>query len=139
MMAQIGLGVLLHHLFGDGSASIEALEAAQGKVIKSLEMSDVGDGELLVRFEESTLIIRDDGRSCCESRYMTTDDDLNSFVGATFTGVELRDGPEMTTEYGEPHEQQFLLVNTSLGTFTVVTHNEHNGYYGGFYIVAALA
>jgi hypothetical protein len=27
-----------------------------------------------------------------------------------------------------------LNVHTSLGVITVETHNEHNGYYSGFYI-----
>lgn len=60
-----------------------------------------------------------------------TDDELNDFVGAKFIKAEIVDGPDLET--GDScHEQQFLLIDTSLGTFTMVTHNEHNGYYGGF-------
>lgn len=52
------------------------------------------------------------------------------FVGARWLGVEERDGPDM--EGGEVHETKFIIVRTSKGEFTVVNHNEHNGYYGGF-------
>ena len=48
--------------------------------------------------------------------------------------AEIREAPNEPDEYGD-HEVQFLLVNTSIGTFTVASHNEHNGYYGGFDIV----
>ncbi|MDC6673798.1 hypothetical protein OEZ80_25875, partial [Leclercia adecarboxylata] len=97
---------------------------------------EIVDGHKLViktgPYGGNWLVIRDDGQSCCESRYMSTDDDLSSFVGATFLGCEIEDGPH---EADDPdHETQFLIVSTSLGKFTVVNHNEHNGYYGGFSI-----
>ena len=38
--------------------------------------------------------------------------------------------------WGGVHEVQFLNIETSLGIITFETHNEHNGYYGGFYIKA---
>jgi hypothetical protein len=126
---------MIQKLFGGGSG--EQLEAAQGRTIAALRIDpegNGGDGVLQLEFAGGVLTIRDAGRSCCESRYMTTDDALAAHVGAVFLGVEVRDGPESTDD--EPHEQQFLLVNTSAGTFTVVTHNEHNGYYGGFWLEA---
>jgi hypothetical protein len=68
---------------------------------------------------------------------MSSDDDLSHYVGATLVGVELKDGPEEEGEYGEVHEIQFMEVQTSAGSFTVVSHNEHNGYYGGIAIRAS--
>jgi hypothetical protein len=44
---------------------------------------------------------------------------------------------DITGEYGEVHEQTFLKIRTNNGDATVVTHNEHNGYYGGFNISAS--
>lgn len=136
-MSQLGVGVLLHHLFDDNHETAETLQAALGKVIADARMDNNADpNRLVLRFTDGTgLYAYDDGQSCCETRYMTTDDDLPSFVGATFNGFELRDAPNRETEWGEPHEVQFLLTNTSKGVFTLETHNEHNGYYGGFYIV----
>ena len=40
-----------------------------------------------------------------------------------------------SSEHNEDcHEVQFLEVKTSKGSFTMSSHNEHNGYYGGFSI-----
>jgi hypothetical protein len=87
---------------------------------------------LEITFSDGQLVIWDDGRNCCENRYMTTDDDLSSFVGAKLLGYEAVAVDDTKTEYDECHEQMFVKVETTKGTITLVTHNEHNGYYGGF-------
>lgn len=78
------------------------------------------------------LRISDEGQSCCEKRYMTTDDNLEEFAGADFLGLEIKQAPYTEDEDGNTHEVQFLEIKTSKGCFTIATHNEHNGYYGGF-------
>lgn len=75
--------------------------------------------------------IWDDGQSCCESRYMTCDDDLSKLVGGELRRVDTKPGPEVESEYDE-HEQVFIEIGTDECFVTVCTHNEHNGYYGGF-------
>lgn len=75
--------------------------------------------------------IWDDAQSCCESRYITTDDDLATIIGGILVRIEAKDGPNIPDEYGE-HEQVFVEVGTDKGFITLVNHNEHNGYYGGF-------
>jgi len=106
---------------------------AIGKTINGLVLE--GD-ELVFRFEDgSTLTIFDDGQSCCETRYMRTDDDLDHHVGAKLLGAEILDAPSIEDERGE-HEVQFLAIKTDKGTFTMSSHNEHNGYYSGFVVVA---
>jgi len=79
------------------------------------------------------LIVYDDGQSCCEHRYMTCDDDLSKLVGGLLVEISERDGPDAEAEYSE-HEQKFVVVQTDIGGITLCTHNEHNGYYGGFSI-----
>lgn len=87
-----------------------------------------------------TLTIWDNGQSCCENRYMTTDDELETFIGAKLVGFEVVCGPDVEDQPDEdgwgfgvpPHEQMFVKLETTMGTITLVTHNEHNGYYGGF-------
>lgn len=92
------------------------------------------EDRLNIEFEGGgNLLIWDSGQSCCEHRYMTTDDDLASFVGAKLVDIEVLDGPSGEGN-GDCHDTQFVRVNTTAGTVTVVTHNEHNGYYGGFEI-----
>lgn len=129
-MSNLGIGVMIGMLSGN-EETVKAYQSAQGKETSSISLVD---DELRISFTDGTgIVIWDDGQSCCEHRYMTTDDDLRAFVGATLTSIELRDAPSKEDEWGE-HEVQFLLVNTSLGTFTMETHNEHNGYYGGFLV-----
>jgi hypothetical protein len=103
-----------------------------GKIIDSVRLGE--DDALHFEFLDcDTLKISDDGQSCCERRYMTTDDNLQDYVGATFLGIELKEAPDIEDEYGE-HEVLFLEIKTSKGCFTMATHNEHNGYYSGFSI-----
>ena len=123
------------------SDSAAAFVASVGKEAVSLELTkDKWDEykELVFTFTDGTqLMIFDEGQSCCESRYMTTDDDLAGFVGSTLLEAEVADAPNIIGGYGD-HEVQFLHVKTSRGTFTVETHNEHNGYYGGFAVACRL-
>lgn len=135
----LGIGVMLNLLSGN-EVSARAMQCAVGKRIKSIEMRpgkteyDKQQTSLRIAFDDGTAIdLFDDGQSCCESRYMTCDDDLSAFVGADLRGAEVRDGGNSGDRYeGDVHETAFLVVETSLGAFTVCTHNEHNGYYGGF-------
>lgn len=90
------------------------------------------DNVLVIGLDSGSLRIWDDGQSCCESRYMMTDDQLHTFVGAKLVGLEMVAGPDLYDEVGDAHEQMFVKVETTAGTITLVTHNEHNGYYGGF-------
>jgi hypothetical protein len=131
-MGQTGFTVLVNRLFGDGRGR-EVFTSAIGKTIK--EVSLVNDG-LHFTFEDGyRMRIFDDGQSCCEIRYMRTDDDLSYFVGAKLTGAEIKDAPNVPDEYGE-HEVQFLEIQTDRGVFTISNHNEHNGYYDGFWLRA---
>ena len=129
-MENMGMGVVFAALAGNDK-SAGAVRAAMGKTIASLRL-DEDEGLLKFVFgDDSNLTIYDAGQSCCESRYMRTDDNLADFVGAKFLGTEIKDAPDMEDDYGV-HEVQFLEVKTDKGVFTMASHNEHNGYYGGF-------
>lgn len=136
----IGMGVMIGMLSGSDSA--DAFAAAIGRTIASVSLdkeANGGDGALIVRFTDGTGIeLSDRGRSCCESRYITCDDNLASFAGAKLLGGSVREGRAEELEY-EHHEIQFLVIDTTAGSITCETHNEHNGYYGGFWVqVSAL-
>lgn len=135
-----GVGAMLSDL-GGNEDSVAAFKAALGKKVSALRIDDEangGDGALVFGFDDgSGLLLQDDGRSCCESRYMKTDDDLGAFVGSVLLGAEVRPGPTEKSEWDDEHETAFLIVSTDRGEFTVVTHNQHNGYYGGFAIRAS--
>lgn len=110
----------------------EVLQAALGKKITALRLTD--DALHLELADGSKLKIADEGQRCCEERYMRTDDDLPHFVGSELRGVELRDAPDPNGNDGDAHEVQFLVVWTDRGALVCSSHNEHNGYYGGFEI-----
>jgi hypothetical protein len=129
-----GIMTMLHELCGD-ETTINALKASIGKKIIAVK---VDNNQLVIEFEEKRLVIKDDGQCCCESRYMSCDDDFTPHIGAEIVDFELKDGPITEDEWGEMHEIQFFEVKTTRGAFQVVNHNEHNGYYGGFAVYARL-
>ena len=100
--------------------------------IASVEL--VGDGELRVTFTSgASLFVTDEAQYCCERRYITCDDDLSSFVGASVLDVVIRDSRDLSRdEDGDCHEAMFVDIVTTSGPIQLCTHNEHNGYYGGF-------
>lgn len=126
---QLGLGVMINMLCGDNSAEI--LKECLNKKIKQINLVD---DILHLEFKGGLKIkVWDDGQSCCEHRYMVCDDNLNEFIEGNLLGMEIKNAPNMGDEY-DVHEVQFLDVKTSKGVFQLATHNEHNGYYGGFSI-----
>lgn len=143
-MSQLGTGEM-YAIYQDGDihsgafraekeASAKTFQENMGKVITAL---DIDEERLLFTFADGNKMkLFDDGQDCCEQRYMHTDDNIQDFVGAILQGAEVRDGPEEISEWEEPIESAFLIISTSIGQFTVVNYNEHNGHYGGFCICA---
>lgn len=131
-MYNLGIGVVLKMLSGN-QQSFNAYTNAINKIIKDVRL-DEESNTLLFRFDdETTLTVKDNGQSCCEVRYMRTDDNLSEFSGARLLGMAIKDVDNAPDEYGE-HEIQFFEVTTDRGVFSISNHNEHNGYYGGFAI-----
>jgi hypothetical protein len=139
-LSKLGLGAMIREL-GGNKDSVEAWNASVGKTISSVKIdpeANGGDGALLFTFsDKSRLELSDQARSCCESRFLSTDDDLSHHVGYDLLDAEVIHAKE--SEYGEDSdEESFLIVTTSAGQFTVVAHNRHNGYYGGISIFARI-
>ncbi len=102
-----------------------------GRTIKSAQINS--EDELVLGFEDgSSIVVWDDAQHCCETRFMTCDDDPASLVGGRLLAIEVKNGPSVEEEYDDCHDQQFLEVTTSVGFITIANHNKHNGYYGGF-------
>lgn len=129
-MSQTGLGVMIS-MMGDNKDSENSLKLGIGKKITDIQIQD--NALRLVFGRHFTLIISDEGRNCCESRYMRSDDNLKKFVGGKLLDAVSKSAPDGQNEYGY-HEIQFLDIKTSKGIFTLSNHNEHNGHYGGFSI-----
>jgi hypothetical protein len=129
----IGLGALIHHL---GGGSENSADKYYGRKIHRASF-DAENDRVILSFEDGVIIsIFDNGQSCCESRYMVCEDDLSTLNGKTLRAIEVVEGPdaEMTDKDSDNyHEICFLEIKTNEGPIvTFSTHNEHNGYYGGF-------
>lgn len=110
---------------------------------KSIAKMTIDNDILVISFFDGDQSIEfcDYAQSCCENRYMRTDDDLSYFGHAIFYGAKIDYAAEThQIDDGRDccHEIQFLSIKTSLGFITVSNHNEHNGYYGGFHVVVDL-
>lgn len=129
------MGVLIG-ILGGNEETVETIKVMLNKKIANLQLKE---NVILVTIADvGTIEIWDDGQSCCENRYISSDDELRKVIGAKLLNIELKDAPNIADEYGT-HEVQFLQLRTTKGIVTFETHNEHNGYYGGFYLKAQLA
>jgi len=139
-MENLGLGVMLKMLGGNGDI-VNAIQSSLNKKIIKVYLNDNEDeiNVLNIKFEDNSILqLWDGGQSCCELRYMTTDDNLLEFSNCKLIKIEVKDGgSKEEDDYGE-HEIQFLEITTDKGSFQMVNHNEHNGYYGGFWIQAKI-
>lgn len=132
-MSLPGLGVMIHSLVG---GSPKDPHDYSGRTIVRAELcaAPASQDSLLLSFDDGISIrISDNGQSCCEARYMRTDDDLSALAGQNLIAIETRPSPDIVEEEGgDPHEVVFLDVKTEAGVTSFSFHNEHNGYYSGF-------
>lgn len=122
------------NMLGGNKDSAEIVQESIGKTIVQLSADEE---RISFVFEDgSTMRLSDQGQSCCEHRYLVNNNDLSQYIGATLTGAEFKDEYSGNADY-EEHEIQPVEIQTSKGNFIIEHHNEHNGYYGGFWIVAS--
>lgn len=119
----MGLGAMIHHL---GGGSPESASKYYGKKITGAQF--INDS-LILFFADCIIEISDDGQSCCEERYLRTDDDPQDLVGKTLTSIKLKE-TKSDSDWGV-HEITFMEVQAEDACVTFSSHNEHNGYYGG--------
>lgn len=135
----LGVGVMLQWLSGGSEHDASEyygrkIKDAQFKKGKPGTINDAEEEDkIILTFEDGvTIKVFDNGQTCCEARYMTTDDDITRLVGKTLTGITVKDATDRSVEWIES-ELCFLEIMTDDGLpVTFATHNEHNGYYGGF-------
>lgn len=93
------------------------------------------DGYIIKTDQQTIKIGISNSQSCCENwGYLTTNDDLQEFVGAKLTAIKLVD-TALNVKPIEDHdlyEPSLMFVNfaTDRGTMQLVAYNDHNGYYG---------
>jgi hypothetical protein len=89
-------------------------------------------------------VLIDNGQSCCENwGYMSSEDDLNYFIGSELIEINVTDTAlnkkvltQMDEELINSNEIQFVDFKTNNGTFQLAVYNSHNGYYGHGILVA---
>ncbi|MGA1047347.1 MAG: DUF7448 domain-containing protein [Minisyncoccia bacterium] len=132
-----GLKVMINQLWRHKvEETYDTLKNVINKKIIKVWLDEYEDKLKFIFEDGSQISIYDDGQSCCESRYMTTDYDLSKYSEATFLDIEIKDGGYLNEKWGYEHQIEFLDIKTNKGVFVIATHNEHNGYYGGFSIIA---
>lgn len=123
---------ILYDAYEDESPSIGSvinMTEFEDKKITEVRLNETNKYDILVvTFEDGIkLYIYDDGQSCCESRYVTTDDNIQDMVGHSLVGITIKNHID-----GDTHEQIFIDILTTNGSIVLCSHVESNGYYGGF-------
>jgi hypothetical protein len=116
---------------------VEDFTIFYGKTIKS---AAIIENQLHITFTDDVLIrVFDGGQSCCEHRWMSTDDDLEYIKNGVLNGIEIKSCESTANKDDEfdVHDIQFVEIHTGKGSIQLVNHNDHNGYYGGFFVKVA--
>ena len=101
-------------------------ESFLGKTIRTI---DLKNNELFLYFTDNTAcVLTDSACYCCEERYTSTDDNLQDYVSGVLLEIEVRNWAQSDND----NDVQFVVIKTSKEPFTLVNHNNHNGYYAGF-------
>jgi hypothetical protein len=92
----IGMGAMLHYL---GGGSPESPDKYINKEIKDIVFDDPNNTLQIDFTDDVSISIWDGGQSCCESRYMTCDDDVKSIIGGKLLGIEEKSEPIVTGKH----------------------------------------
>lgn len=102
--------------------------ADRGEIVSA----ELDENKLTLYFRDGDPVSVSDKRNAVsERRFITCDDDLRSFVGSRLLSISIKYGPTFAMSKGDS-ETAFVEVLTTSGAITLTTHNEHNGFYGGF-------
>lgn len=85
-------------------------------------------------------VLIENGQQCCEDwGYITSDDDLEYYIGSELLEVDTIDtelNQKIITEIEEDFDDismndiEFVDFRTSIGVFQLAVYNLHNGFYG---------
>lgn len=101
-MQQLGLGVVINMLGGNES-TVNALNVCLGQKIEKVWLDEENNRLRFLFKNKVKMSMWDNGQSCCESRYMRTDDDLSEFANTILKDVEISDAPSIE-DGGECHD-----------------------------------
>ncbi|MNE53050.1 hypothetical protein D3C87_1139680 [compost metagenome] len=131
--------------------AVRTLPAAN-RVIRSIELKEVSINSeetswrspdqrqavvIVLESGWSVVLVDACGQCCCEERYMSTPDDLESLVGETLMGIRHGGTSEKEGDWGVV-EAEFVHIQTDRDSICIGTYNEHNGYYGGLNLAVTI-
>lgn len=94
------------------------------------------EGYQIITDQQTIKIGISDEQCCCERYgYLSTNDDLNDFIGSDLISVSIVDEALNNKkvdelEYLDEGGAMFVNFETNKGVFQLVAYNGHNGYYG---------
>jgi hypothetical protein len=96
------------------------------------------DGFEIVTDKQTIRFGISNGQSCCEDwGYLTTNDNLDDFIGAEIREITKTDTALDTKKIADRFEYGFyeggiifINIETDKGTLQLAAYNSHNGYYG---------
>lgn len=101
------------------------------------------DGYKVETDEHTIYVLIDNEQNCCENwGYLSSEDNLEYFVGAELFEIKLTDKAlnqskvEESGYYEDCGGIQFVDFVTSKGVFQLAVYNAHNGYYGHGIVIA---
>lgn len=95
-----------------------------------------GENAVKIRFANGEGVRIDLAARCCEQLSFDTDDDLGALSGQKLSSVSLDEAhcASEDLESETARDISFLRIHTTDGAVAVIScHNEHSGYYEGFY------
>lgn len=96
------------------------------------------DGYRVTTVKHTFMVLISNEQNCCEEwGYLSSNDDLDYYIGAVLREVKLTDTAlnqkvldKPALEYFDSGGVQFVDFATNKGTFQLAVYNGHNGYYG---------
>lgn len=112
-------------------------------MLNNITGSESMEGYKVVTDQHTYHVLIASESSCCESfGYLTSDDDLQQYIGAELREVRLTDtalnqhAVDKSGYYEEDGGIQFVDFATDRGVLQLAVYNAHNGYYGHSILIA---
>lgn len=100
---------------------------------KEICYGEIDSDRIILEFSDGTRVkIFDDAEYCCETRYITCDDDIKVLFGQKLVNFKIKNYTCKSNSCHNDHEEVFIDIQTDQDCITFTSHNEHNGYYSGF-------
>ena len=102
-------------------------------IIESIDNIDIPGGRLGYHFQMSdeskniTLTICN-SKNCCEEYGVYTNSDMNSFIGATYNFIDIKNVSNYEGSDDVSHDLK-IYIHTDRGIIYIQFYNSHNGYY----------